>query len=46
MNAFVVDNASLDQDGLFPVKLFVWFPGLYELCGVRPAGMISKEVMV
>lgn len=42
MQAFVVDNAPLDQNGLFPVEFLVWLPGLDKLCGVRPPVAVSK----
>lgn len=41
MLAFVVDDASFDQDRLLPVKLFVWFTGFDKLCGVCSPGRIS-----
>ena len=39
--AFVIDDASFDQDGLFPVELLVWFAGFDELCGVCSPGTVS-----
>ena len=44
MLAFVVDDASFDQDRLLPVKLFVWFTGFDKLCGVSSPGRISIGV--
>lgn len=39
--AFVVDDASFNQDRLLLVKLLVWFTGLDKLCGVCSPGNIS-----
>lgn len=41
MLAFVVDNTSFDQDGLFPVEFLVWFTGFDQLCRVCPSDRVS-----
>lgn len=41
MLAFVIDDASFDQDGRFPIELLVWFTGFDKLCGVCPPGTVS-----